>query len=346
LADATRERPVAESFGQGLSGAARFLSVSLLIMRSPNNSTPADPRAEAAREYARPEKPGRHPHVLGILLVILGLLLVNTSDAIGKWVIEDLPIYQIILFQACGLLFLGAVAAREANPAVLVRTADPWWQVARSLCQLMSGLTFYAGLQVLPFADLVAILFVGPLVVTGLAHVFLGEHVGPRRWAACTVGLAGGLVIVRPGTDVMGWAAIWPVLAVTFWSIYIIITRRISPRNSTGNMMIWAALAPILFTVLAAPWYWEAPESWQWAGLIAIALLSATSNGVTIRAYGIAPASLLAPFTYLEIVGATFFGWLFWQEFPDLWTWTGAAIIVAAGLYVLRREAAAAAQDP
>ncbi|MBN33991.1 MAG: hypothetical protein CMM46_04300 [Rhodospirillaceae bacterium] len=330
-------------------------------MTSPNTSTPADPRVEAAREYADvspPEGGGRdlHPHVLGILLVIFGLALINTSDAIAKWTIEDLPLFLVILFQAIGLMALAPLVAREPRPLTLIRTSDPWWQAARSVCQLCSGLSFYAGLQVLQFADVVAILFIGPLVVSALAHVFLGEHVGPRRWAACGVGLIGGLIIVRPGTDVMGWAAVWPVLAVCFWSVYIVITRRISPCNSTGNMMLWASLAPLTVSAVAVVLIWQADSltvgamalswkplnGWQWAGLIAIGLMSAVSNGVTIRAYSIAPASLLAPFSYLEIVGAVLFGWLIWQEFPDAWTWIGAAIIVAAGLYVLRREAVAA----
>ncbi len=316
-------------------------------MTSANTSTPADPRVEAAREYADPSPPdgagrGLHPHVLAIALVILSLALLNTSDAIGKWTIEDLPIFMIILVQGMGMMALAPFVARQANPAELFHTPDLRWQAARSLCQLLSGLAFYSGLRVLPFADLVAILFVGPLVVSALAHVFLGEHVGPHRWAACVVGLIGGLVIVRPGTDVMGWTAIWPVLAVCFWSLYIVITRRISPRNSTGNMMLWASLAPLLFAVVAVWFTWQKPSAWQWAGLITIGLLSAASNGLSIRAYSIAPASLLAPFSYLEIVGAGLFGWFFWREFPDLWTCTGAAIIVAAGLYVLRREALAA----
>ena len=158
-------------------------------MTSTNNSTPADPRIEAAREYAQANdvgKPeGMHPHILGIVLVVLGLALVNTSDAVGKWVIEDLPIFQILLFQSFGLMLLALMVARQPNPVALVRTPDLWWQVARSACQLCSGLSFFAGLKVLQFADLVAILFIGPLVVTALAHVFLGERVGPRRWAAC-----------------------------------------------------------------------------------------------------------------------------------------------------------------
>ncbi|MBT5433680.1 MAG: DMT family transporter [Alphaproteobacteria bacterium] len=182
-------------------------------MTAPNTGTPADLRIGAAREYVRAPDDGTpgdgppggwHPHVLGIALVVLGVALVNTSDAVGKWVIEELPICQLLLFQACGLMVMAPVVARQANPFVLIATPDPWWQIARSACQLVGGLTFFTGLRVLQFADVVAILFIGPLIVTALAHVFLGERVGPRRWAACGVGLIGGLVIVRPGTDVMG----------------------------------------------------------------------------------------------------------------------------------------------
>ncbi|MBT5433681.1 MAG: DMT family transporter [Alphaproteobacteria bacterium] len=129
------------------------------------------------------------------------------------------------------------------------------------------------------------------------------------------------------------------MLAVCSGSVYIVITRHISPRNGTGNLMVWTALLTLVVMALAAPWYWVAPQDGQALGLIAIALMFAMSAGVTIKAYSIAPASLLAPFSYLEIVGAVLFGWFFWQEFPDIWTWFGATIIVASGLYVLRREA-------
>ena len=103
-------------------------------------------------------------------------------------------------------------------------------------------------------------------------------------------------------------------------------------------MMWWAALVSLAVLAVASPWYWESPVDWQWAALVVIALLSATSNGLTIRAYTLAPASLLAPFIYTEIVGATAYGWIFWREFPDIWTGFGAAIIAAAGLYVVHRE--------
>ncbi|MDA0219614.1 MAG: DMT family transporter [Proteobacteria bacterium] len=311
-------------------------------MTAPHDSTPADPRVEVAREYAHADPPGRHPHLTGILLMCLGLVLINTSDAIGKLMTEELPIFEIVLFQSVGLILLAMAVARRANPLTLVATPDPWLQGLRALFQTASGLCFFAGLKVLPFADLVAILFIGPLVVSAMAHVVLGEHVGPRRWAACLVGLAGALVIVRPGMDGLGWAAIWPVGAVVFWSAYIILTRRISARNSTASMMVWAALASFVLMAAASPWYWQTPQGWQWVALIAIALMSAASNGVTIRAFSIAPASLLAPFSYLEIVGATAFGFFIWHHFPDGWTWAGTAIIVASGLYVYRREAQAA----
>ncbi len=314
-------------------------------MTSPHDSTPADPRVEAAREFARPEPPGRHPHIIGILLMLLGLTLITSSDAVAKLMTEAMPVFQIMLFQACGLVVLAPLVARRVNPLAILATPDLKLQIVRSVCQLASGLCFYHGLKVLPFADLVAILFIGPLVLTALAHVVLGERAGPRRWAACAVGFAGALVIARPGGEGMGWAALWPAAAVIFWSAYIIVTRRISARNGTANLMLWASLASLVVLavlVVAVPGSWVMPQGWQWAALAAIALLSAASNGVTIRAFSIAPASLLAPFSYFEIVGATFYGYVIWHHFPDLWTWTGTAIIVAAGLYVYRRETVAA----
>ena len=273
--------------------------------------------------------------------MLLSLLLINSSDALAKWTIQDLPIFQIMVFQAAGLVVMALLVSRQPNPLRLIRTADPGWQIARSACQFAMGYTFYSGLKVLQFADLIAILFVGPLAITAMAHVFLGERAGWHRWGACAVGLVGGLIIVRPGSGLMGWGAIWPMLAVVIWSVYVVITRKISVRNSTANMMLWSSL--ITLGVLAAmiPWYWQSPVGWQWAALAVIALLSSSSNGLVIRAYTLAPASLLAPFIYTEIVGATFYGWVFWREFPDTWTWAGATIIVLAGLYVARRESLA-----
>ncbi len=273
--------------------------------------------------------------------MLLSLLLVNTSDALAKWTIQDLPIFQIMVFQAGGLLVMALLVARQPNPLRLIRTADPGWQIARSACQFAMGYAFYSGLKILQFADLIAILFVGPLVITAMAHVFLGERAGWHRWAACAVGLVGGLIIVRPGSGLMGWGAIWPVLAVVIWSIYVVITRKISVRNSTANMMLWSSLITLGVLSSMIPWYWQSPVGWQWAALVVIAILSSSSNGLVIRAYSLAPASLLAPFIYTEIVGATFYGWVFWHEFPDIWTWAGAAIIVLAGLYVAHRESLA-----
>ena len=286
-----------------------------------------------------------HPHAAGIVLLLLSLLLINTSDAIAKRTIQDLPIFQIMVFQACGLMVMALLVSRQPNPLRLIRTADPGWQIVRSVSQLAMGFAFYSGLKVLQFADLIAILFVGPLMITAMAHVFLGERAGWHRWAACAVGLVGGLIIVRPGSGLMGWGAIWPVLAVVIWSVYVVITRKISVRNSTANMMLWSSLVTLGVLAAMSPWYWQSPVGWQWAALVVIALLSSSSNGLVIRAYTLAPASLLAPFIYTEIVGATFYGWVFWREFPDTWTWAGAIIIVLAGLYVARRESLARRQE-
>ena len=282
-----------------------------------------------------------HPHLAGILLAVVAIAVINTSDAVAKWLLRDFPVFHVMLAQAAGLAILSLVVARQVNPLRVVPTPDPLWQFARSACLFAAAFTFYSGLGSLQFAELVAILFIAPLAITAMAHVFLGEHVGVRRWCACATGCLGGIVIVRPGTDVMGWTALWPVSAVLFWSGYIVITRLVSPRNSTGNMMLWGSLVSLAVLIVTIPWYWVPVEPWHLAGLCAVGLLSASSNGLTIRAYTLAPASLLAPFIYVEIVGATLYGWFFWREFPDVWTWVGASVICASGLYVLRREALA-----
>lgn len=310
-------------------------------MSDHHEAMPADARIAPVAQPAPPT--GRQPHVTGILLVLAALVLVNCSDAIAKLMTERVPVFEVVLFQALALVLMGPVVARDWRIHRLIRTSDARLQALRSACQFGSAVSFYWGLKYLALADIVAILFVGPLVVTAMAHVFLGERVGSRRWAACLAGLVGGLVIVRPGSGVMGWPAILPVLAVICFSGYVILTRHIAARNRTGNMMLWASLVGAVCLLAASPLYWQWPHGIEWLALAAIGVISACSNGLTIRAYGLAPASLLAPFSYAEIVGATILSLLIWHQFPDAWTWAGAAIIVAAGLYTFHRERAAGA---
>ncbi|MEM7119869.1 MAG: DMT family transporter [Pseudomonadota bacterium] len=282
---------------------------------------------------------GRHPHMIGILLILVALTLINCSDAVAKLTIEQVPVYQVALFQACAMILAVPFIARTTNLTQLVRTRRPGLQLIRSCCQFASAISFFSGLALLPLADIIAIIMLGPLMVTALAALVLKEKVGPRRWLACGFGLVGALIMIRPTYEGgMGLPALLPLAAVFFYSVYAVITRMLAPHHGTGTMMFWAAIVGFVVLIVTSPFYWQAPTPEIWLGLVVVAILSASSNGFTIRAYAHAPASLLAPFAYVEIIGGTILGYLIWHEFPDAITWLGIAIIVGSGLYVWHRE--------
>ena len=126
------------------------------------------------------------------------------------------------------------------------------------------GYSFYNGLKVLQSPISSPSSSSGPWVITAMAHVFLRERAGPHRWAACVVGFIGGLIIVRPGSGMMGWGAVWPMFSIMSWSTYVVLTRKVSLRNSTGNMMLWASLISLAVLAALSPWYWQTPVDWQW----------------------------------------------------------------------------------
>lgn len=279
-----------------------------------------------------------NPHLAGILLMLAAIVLINLSDTSAKLAIDTVSVFQVALVQVLGLMACGLIAARSANLPRVMKTPDWRMLILRSACQFGAGLCYYKGLQLLPLADVIAIILLGPLATTALAALVLKEQVGPRRWAACIAGLIGAMLIIRPGMGGIGWAALWPMGCVTLYSIYVIMTRSLTATNRTSTLMCWGASVGTVVLLLAAPFYWVWPE-WQiWLGLAAVAVLSGASNGLRIRALGFAPASLLAPFGYAEIVGGTILGLIVFGTFPDGWSWAGIAVIVGAGLYVWHRE--------
>ncbi len=285
----------------------------------------------------------------GILFLIGSTLLISASDAIAKLMTASVPVMQIAFCQSLAILFSTPFLARDWRVTRWLPTRRPVLHAIRSVCQLVSALCFFTGLKYLPLAEMVAIIFIGPLLVTLLSAVILKEHVGPRRWIACLVGFAGAMVVVRPGLDgSLGWTAIFPLLSTTLYSVYVICTRLTAPHERHATLMFYACLASVAVLGVSARFYWVAPEPKGWVALISIAVISATSAGFGIRAYALAPASLLAPYTYVEIVSATILGYLLFSDLPDHFTVLGALVIVGSGLYVFHRErlSSVPASDP
>ncbi|MCK6454314.1 MAG: DMT family transporter [Alphaproteobacteria bacterium] len=273
-----------------------------------------------------------------IAMMVLALSVLPVSDSIGKYLTASVPVLQVVwaryFFHLAVVtpIALAGHGRRALAPRVAAR------QAIRGVFLVMSSISFFFGLRFLPLADSVAVLFVAPLIVTALAPLVLGERVGWRRYAAVAVGFLGALAIIRPGGGAYGWYALFPLASGFCYAGYLLATRKLA--GSAPPMVTLAYTAVTGAAVLSAilPFVWRWPTPLEMVLMASMGPIAASGHYLLIRAHERAPASLLAPFSYWQIVTTAAIGYVLFGDFPDRWTWTGAAILVASGLYVWLRE--------
>ena len=231
-------------------------------------------------------------------------------------------------------LVMGAIARRP-----VLRVASWPLQLLRSACLFTATMGNFVALQYLQLSETVAIFFVAPMVVTALAGPMLGEWVGWRRWLAIVAGFAGVLVMARPGTSLFQPALVFSVVSMLGYSFYVLLTRRLAATETPESLVFVSALVPAVLLGFALPWAWTPPETTlQWLLIVLVGLCGVGGHFLFVGAYRRASTGALAPFTYVQIPTMVFFGWLVFGDLPDAATWTGIAIIAAAGLYIVARE--------
>ena len=275
----------------------------------------------------------------GIALFLAAILNFACLDTLAKYMTRDYNVVQIAwgryVFSAAFLLLL---VPRYGLWRPL-RSARPWFQIARALLLAAVSLMFFTSVSFLPLADVTAIGFVAPLILTALAHFVLREKIAGRRWAAIAVGLFGVLVIIRPGFDVVHWAAFIAVAMATSNAVYQLATRMLAGVDSAQTTIFYTGIVGAIAFSLLVPFFWSAPSLGGWVAMAALGLFGGLGHYLLIQAYALAPASLLAPYTYTAIVWVTIMGYVVFGDFPDVWTIAGAAIVIASGIYVFYREA-------
>jgi drug/metabolite transporter (DMT)-like permease len=199
-------------------------------------------------------------------------------------------------------------------------------------------LLFNLGLRHLPLATVTAIGFATPLVVTALAVPLLKEKVGPRRWAAVVVGFIGVLVVVRPGSDSFDMALLYPLAGSLANGCYQLATRKLAGRDHALTTIFWTGLGGALAVSPIAPFFWQAPDLEGWGLLALYGVLGFFSHYMLILAFRHANASVLAPFTYAQLVLAILAGVVFFDAVPDALTLLGSLLICGSGLYVWYRQ--------
>jgi drug/metabolite transporter (DMT)-like permease len=288
---------------------------------------------------ASPQNPPIENRAQGILWMLATMFCFIVLDAIMKHLLERYPLVEVTwarFFFAS--IFAGLACGRRIG--ALSKSRAPGRQLLRSVFLMSTTGAFNAGIRATPLATGTTIMFLSPILVTLLSIPLLGEKVGPRRWAGIFLGFLGALIVVRPGADgalALGGGVAFLLLAALLNASYQLLTRGVRGDDPMTSLLYTAAAGAVVTSALL-PWHWQTPLAFDWLLLAASGLAGALGHLCLIRAFRAAPASVVAPFSYSSLVWATLFGFLIWGDWPDAWTWAGAALIVGSGLYIFHRE--------
>ncbi|MDA1117253.1 MAG: DMT family transporter [Proteobacteria bacterium] len=280
-----------------------------------------------------------NPALRGILLMFIALGLFTLMDTIGKYLSRWHPVPGIVWarYAINLLMLLGFLAWRGEQR--YVRTARPAIQIARGLLLGAATVLYFTALSHMPLADASAIAFVLPLFVAVLAVPMLGERLHAPRLIAILVGLMGALVIVRPGSAAFTVYALLPLGMALLNALYQILTRKVAGVEPALTSLFYGSLVGAVVFAPVLPFAWQTPQDpWHWVLLLLLGLLATVGHFILIRAFDYAPATLLAPFVYSQLLWTLLVGFLVFGDFPDGQSLFGMAIIVGAGLYLVARQ--------
>ena len=292
-----------------------------------------DEKPAAKIAPSRADRPFR-----GIALILASTLFLGTSDVTAKYLSVTLPSIEIAWIRFLIFAVIMTPAMLPASPIYALRTDRVGLQLLRGAALLSSSLLFITGLRYLPIAEASATGFVSPLFVTALSILFLGERVGLRRWLATVVGLAGVLIILRPGTSAFHPAAFFPLVSALAWAATLIMTRIMSGREHASTVMTYSSIAGLAILSVLVPFVWVMPSWHDILFGILIGFTSTAGQWIVVLAFRYADASVLAPFSYTQLLWVSILGFLVFGEVPDVFTVTGAIFIVGSGLYIAHRE--------
>ncbi len=273
----------------------------------------------------------------GVLWMIAATMMFVNIDAIAKHLTQTYPVIEVVWARYFfHLLFLMAFLGRRLPGALKTRRLP--LQLWHSAFLVFATFLMMSGLRVIPLADATTLLFLTPLVVTALSAPFLGERVGRRRWIGVLVGFLGALVVIRPGTGMMQTAALLPAAAAVAFAFYQISTRILARTDPPMTTLFYTALLGALALSAMVPLVWVTPTWIDFSMMVASGLLGGVGHFLLIKAFTAAPAATVSPFSYATLIWSVTYGFVFFGDLPDAWTWAGAAIIVGSGLHILRRE--------
>ncbi|MFN3825061.1 MAG: DMT family transporter [Pseudorhodobacter sp.] len=296
--------------------------------------------------------------LIGMASAFAAAVIFSVNDASIKFLSGGYALHQLVLIRALfGVAIVVLVLMPFSGGLAAMRTRKPLQHLLRGSLVILSNLCFFMGLAALQMAEAVALFFVAPLLITALSVPLLGEKVGPRRWAAVAVGLAGVLVMLRPGMGLFQPAMLFPVAAALAYALAHMMTRRMGGTESAATMTFYVQICFIVMAgmmgltvgdgrfdpgpdsalgFLLRAWVW--PGSGDWPILALIGVASTAGAFLMAQAYRLCEAGLAAPFEYANLPMAILLGLLVFGEWPDAVAWVGIFLIAGSGLYMFWRE--------
>ncbi len=281
----------------------------------------------------------RSRRLRGIVLLVLAFTIFAGVDGLSKLLAETQSVAQIVWARYALALPVLFATLKPAERRGIYRTAHPRMQFARGITPLGISACMVFAVRYLPLADATVILFAGPFLIVALSKPFLGEPVHAASWIGVGLGFLAVLIVARPGFGSLSIYALFPLAAAFFSAFYQLFSRRLGAAGEQPNTTLAWTLT--LGAIIATPFailMWQPLDTRGWILMVALGLTFGFAQSLMIRAYSLAPAALLAPFTYAQIVSAAIFGVIVFGAVPDLATIAGIVLIIASGVWVMRQR--------
>ena len=272
---------------------------------------------------------------LGVGLYLAGVFLFALNDALGKWLVADYGVGQLMMLRSIGSAFVLVPMVFAFRPALL-GVASPPLQVLRVLCMAADTFAFYLATRFMPLADVMTFYMASPLIVTALAAPLLGEKVEQFRWIAVAIGFVGVVIALRPSSEMVSWASLLALFGATMFALGQTLTRKLRGAHWL-QLTVWQFAGGGLIGAATIPWAWTRPNAFDLGLMALVGIVSMLAFILITRALALARAAVLAPLQYSAILWASLMGWLVWRDAPTLTIVVGNAVIIGGGLYLAAR---------
>lgn len=275
----------------------------------------------------------------GAAFLIAGFVVIPLMDVSAKKLI-GFGFAPVFIAWARFALSAAVMSPMLLRPGAMqrLRGAGAGLQILRAVMLAAATVLFFSALETMPVADALAVYFVYPFLITLMAPWLLGETVGIRRFTAVLIGFCGSILIIRPGMQDVPIGVYYVLAASICFATFNLLTRKLSGRGDPWTTVFYQSVVGAIVLAVFVPVYWRMPDAASLPSFAIIAFAAIAGHWLLVKAYSCAPASLLAPFGYFEMVSAVGLGYLWFGDFPDGPTWAGIAVIVATGIYISIRE--------